>query len=110
MKLFLKKDIIIILSVLALAVLLFYFLTPSTDGLFYEISLDSGESVKESIYTKKRTLLDCGAVIVCDGKSVYFESSDCPDKVCVATGVLSKSGEWAACLPNRVFLKVVGEE
>ena len=109
MKLFFKKDIVIILLILLLAFGLFYFMRPDSEGMFYEISINSETAVKESLFNKKRTILDCGAVIVCDGKSVSFESSDCPDKVCVNTGKLTKDGEWAACLPNKVFLKVTGE-
>ncbi len=108
MKLFLKKDIIVILCLFLCALIFFYIFSPEGEGMFYEISADSEKTVRESIYTKKKTVLDCGAVIVCDGKSVFFESSDCPDKVCVNTGALSKDGEWAACLPNKVFLKVTG--
>lgn len=108
MKLFLKKDIIIVLALVLFAIILFYTFSSDTDGLFYEISIDSKTNIKESIYKKKTTVLDCGAVIVCDGECVFFDSSDCPDKVCVSSGKLSKDGEWAACLPNRVFLKVMG--
>ena len=39
--------------------------------------------------------------------SICFESSDCPDKVCVRSGRLSKVGESAACLPNQIILKIV---
>ena len=35
-------------------------------------------------------------------------SSPCSGQTCVAAGALSKSGQWAACLPNRVFLLVEG--
>ncbi len=41
-----------------------------------------------------------------DGK-ICFEDSDCPDKVCIKAGRLSKVGQTAACLPNEVFLKIV---
>ena len=41
-----------------------------------------------------------------DGR-IRFEDSDCPDKICIKTGWLSKVGHTAACLPNEVFLKIV---
>ena len=37
-------------------------------------------------------------------------SSPCSGQTCVAAGALHKSGQWAACLPNRVFLLVEGGE
>ena len=33
---------------------------------------------------------------------IAFISSDCPDKVCIHNGWLSREGEQAICLPNRV--------
>ena len=37
-------------------------------------------------------------------------SSPCGGQTCVAAGALRKNGQWAACLPNRVFLLVEGRE
>ncbi|NCN05012.1 MAG: NusG domain II-containing protein [Spirochaetales bacterium] len=33
-------------------------------------------------------------------------SSPCRDQICVAAGWLEQTGEWSACLPNRVFVRV----
>ncbi len=44
--------------------------------------------------------------VFADG-SICFEQSDCPDKVCINTGRLSKTGEYAACLPNSLIIKIV---
>ena len=33
-------------------------------------------------------------------------SSPCSGQTCVAAGELERSGQWVACLPNRVFLHV----
>jgi hypothetical protein len=46
-------------------------------------------------------------VMVADG-SVRFTESPCRDKICIAQGALTEAGQWAACLPNRVFITVVG--
>ncbi len=37
---------------------------------------------------------------------ICFEKSDCPDKVCINTGILRKGGEFAACIPNGILLKI----
>ncbi|NLV50650.1 MAG: NusG domain II-containing protein [Clostridiales bacterium] len=39
--------------------------------------------------------------------SIAFLSSDCPDKVCIRAGRLSRAGQYAACLPNRLYIKIV---
>jgi len=35
-------------------------------------------------------------------------SSPCNGQTCVAAGELNKNGQWAACLPNRVFILIEG--
>lgn len=39
--------------------------------------------------------------------TIRFEASDCPDQVCVHAGKLKASGDFAACLPNELILKIV---
>lgn len=40
---------------------------------------------------------------------IRFLEADCPDKVCVKTGWLSRKGDTAVCLPNRTIIKMEGE-
>ncbi len=42
-----------------------------------------------------------------DGR-VHVHESPCRDKICIAAGWLEATGQWTACLPNRVFLRVEG--
>lgn len=44
-----------------------------------------------------------------DGK-VRFVQSPCSGKQCIHSGWLSKAGDFAACLPNRVTLVVASRE
>jgi len=37
-------------------------------------------------------------------------SSPCSGQTCVAAGELHRNGQWAACLPNMVFLVIEGTE
>ena len=46
-------------------------------------------------------------VVIRDG-SVRVLSSPCPEKICVKSGGISKPGQWIACLPNRVFIAILG--
>lgn len=41
--------------------------------------------------------------------AIAFVKSDCPDKICVRTGFISSRGQSAVCLPNRLTLRIVGE-
>ena len=46
--------------------------------------------------------------VVIDNREVYMESADCPDKVCVKTGRISRAGETIVCLPHKVVVKIKG--
>jgi hypothetical protein len=46
-------------------------------------------------------------VIIRDGKA-FVEDSPCPDKLCVHMPAISQPGQWIACLPNKVFVRVRG--
>jgi hypothetical protein len=35
--------------------------------------------------------------------------SDCRDKICIAMGSIQEPSQWIACLPNRVFVRIVAE-
>jgi hypothetical protein len=44
-----------------------------------------------------------------DGR-IRVTESPCREKICIAAGWASSAGEWIACLPNRVFIRVEGGE
>ncbi len=108
-ELFSKKDFIIIVLLCLIALLIFLFL-PREKGERVEISVNGKAVFSAPLATDFEKTLNCGVTIICDGKSAYFIHSDCPDKVCIKAGKLSMSGEWAACLPNGVVLKIVGKD
>ena len=37
---------------------------------------------------------------------VFVEDSPCRDKLCVLAAPLTKTGEWNACMPNKVFIRI----
>lgn len=39
--------------------------------------------------------------------AIAFIESDCPDKICVNTGYINRSGQSAVCLPNRVSIHII---
>ncbi len=47
-------------------------------------------------------------VVVIKGGKASVEDSPCPDKLCVHMPAISQPGQWIACLPNRVFVRVRG--
>ena len=37
----------------------------------------------------------------------FVSDADCRDKICVSMGRISRVSGWIACLPNKVFLRVI---
>lgn len=48
--------------------------------------------------------------IVAEKGRIRFQDADCPDKVCISTGWISRPGQIAVCLPNRLILKIEGSD
>ena len=111
-----KGDFAIIILVLALAAAVFapFALAPSR-SLTCEIEQD-GELVKrvrlgagyhDTVTIHGQTVTN---VIQIEEDCVYFAEYDCPDKVCVRSGKLTRAGQIAVCLPNRVIVRLVGAQ
>jgi len=42
--------------------------------------------------------------------TVRVLDSPCPDKICIAAGAISRTGQFIACLPNRVTVTLEGRD
>ena len=67
---------------------------------------------RAELLTTQRTiqvagLLGNSSIEISDGRT-RFISSPCTTKACLHTGWLSRVGEFAACLPNRVSITLAG--
>lgn len=106
-------DFVIIGVVLVLAAALAAVLVAGTQGdlLYAEVWQDNAlvERIALTDETDRTIDLDGHNVIVLSGKTARMASADCRDQVCVRTGTLTRAGQVAVCLPNRVVLKIVGE-
>jgi hypothetical protein len=48
-------------------------------------------------------------IVRISGQRVWVEASPCENQNCVASGFITRQGQWAACLPNNVLVLVQGE-
>ena len=75
-----------------------------------EIRSDRGDRVYA--LAEDRTITVSGplgeTILEIQDGAVRFVDSPCRDRICVAAGELAATGQWAACLPNRVFATVTG--
>lgn len=55
--------------------------------------------------------IDLGTnLIAVEGGSVYMKRADCKNQICVHSGRISAAGQMIVCLPNRITVKITGEE
>jgi len=47
-------------------------------------------------------------LVVIHNGAVHVEESACKNKLCIAMGSISQQGQWIACLPNQVFVRITG--
>ena len=65
----------------------------------YDMSKDRIIDIEGAIGTSR---------IEISGGTARFLDSPCPNKTCVQSMPISETGEWSACLPNQVFLRIEG--
>jgi len=39
---------------------------------------------------------------------VFVSDSPCTNKICIEMGTIHTAGQFVACLPNRIFVRIVG--
>ncbi len=112
---FLKGDIFIVGLILLLAITIFIVMLPKTyENNYLEIYLD-GEllyRIELTEETKEVITIDSSVqnTISIDGTQVSIIDATCYDHICETTGCISKAGEVIVCMPNKLLLKIVGEE
>lgn len=45
-----------------------------------------------------------------ENEKIAVDEADCPDKICVHTGAISKPGEIIACLPHKLIIEIKSEQ
>ena len=101
---------IVLIGLIAAASLLMLWLRPTQAGVAAEI-YRNGErcAVIDLRDPARQEFRFDGAIpvtIISENGAIWFESSGCPDQICVRSGKLSRAGESAACLPAGVVIKV----
>jgi len=47
-------------------------------------------------------------LVLIESGRVHVHESPCGNQTCVAAGEIERPGQWVACLPNKVFVRVDG--
>lgn len=114
MKRFLKKgDLIIIAAVLIICMLLYLPALFGKGESLTAIVYESGEAthtVKLHDIEESYEIKITGGVLLVEKDAISYTYADCPDKICVRTGKLTKPGDTAACVPNKTVVTVIREK
>ena len=78
-------------------------------GEWAVVRIDGEEVGRYSLLCDGEYELNGGTnTLVISGGEAYVSEADCPDRVCVRTGHVSRNGERIICLPNKLEVKIVG--
>ena len=112
-----KQDYLLIAGILLAALLVFLFFGRKASGKAGAVRVQIGDEVY-AVYPldqDREELLagyDGGEnLLVIKGGEAWISQADCPDRLCVSQGRISKKGQMILCLPHRIILTVIsGEE
>ena len=48
--------------------------------------------------------------LVIEDGAAFIEEADCPDKLCIHQGRISREGMELVCMPNRVVVRIAGKD
>lgn len=106
----LKADIILIAVLVLIGAVIFLFLMfTSQEGSCAEIRIDGkvtalyplDHDLTETIHTENGDNI----IEIKDG-GICMKDADCPDKLCVHMGTISKMGQSVICLPHKLVIEV----
>ena len=108
-----RADIVLLLiAVLALPFAYLHYWQPTSAGITVRIMRDE-TLVRELALNKDQEISIDGALGVSrlqiENGKIRFIDSPCTGKVCIHKGWLSHSGDFNACLPNRISIEIMGQ-
>ena len=115
-KIFKKWDIIIIIVLICLSFipeLIFgVMMGKNYNGTYAEITLD-GKPYKKILLSEHRgeEQIDVKTkygynIIEIKDQSIGIIDADCPDKICIKSGFISKPGQLSVCLPHKLMVEI----
>ena len=108
-----RADIILIAALLLAGGIIAALVLLGADKGGYAVVRVGGETVKELPLDKDAVFEITGAgggsnILVIQGGSAWMEDADCPDKLCVKMGKISRTGQSIVCLPHKVTVEITG--
>lgn len=104
---------ILLIGVLLLVALgsLLYMKLSEQQGAYVVIHVDGKQVATYSLEEEGTFPLNGGTniLVIKDGEAFLIDA-DCPDKLCVNQGKISKGGQVITCLPNKLTVTVISDD
>ena len=106
----LRWDLVLIAALLLLSGVLYLALNHGRqEGGQVVVRVDGVEVERHSLSLSGTFPLNGGSnILVVENGEAWVSEANCPDKVCMGMGRISRNGEFIACLPNRLLVVVEG--
>ncbi len=111
-----RRDLLLV-GILLLAALLLLLLVrenqeaETESGAAAVVTVDGKEIGRYPLSKNGVFVLNGGSnTLVVENGEAWVSEANCPDKVCMGMGKISRNGEFIACLPNRLLVVVEGGE
>ena len=108
------RDLIIVAILLAAALVLFFWMRSlqardTGSGAQAVVTVEGREIGRYPLQKSGTFPLNGGTnILVVENGEAWVSEANCPDKVCMGMGKISRNGEFIACLPNRLLVVVEG--
>ncbi len=109
-----KRDLILIgILLLAASALFFLFKEKQAgkEGASAVVTVDGTEIARYPLNRNGTFVLNGGSnTLIVENGEAWISEANCPDKLCMGFGKISKNGEIIVCLPNRLIVVIEGGE
>jgi len=104
-----KGDIVLIIALLIVSAALFIVFTNGEEGATAVVAVNGQEVERYPLADDGVFPLNGGTnILVIENGEAYLEDANCPDKLCVRMGKISKTGQCITCLPNKLTVTIEG--
>ena len=110
-----KADIALIVSLLLVSLTFLLFLLPiarqASRRLYVKISVYGKEYAVCPLEEERTLAIPLGggeSILKIKNGTAEIIDADCPDKLCIRQGSISRPGESIVCLPNGLIIEITG--
>ena len=111
-----RAELLLVIVIIAISVCFYLYMNVINPlhGAKVQILVDGEVTQEYDLYSSQKVTIETENggqnILVIDNGECYLEDANCPDKLCVKQGVISKSGQSIICLPHKAVITIAGGE